>query len=113
MVRVNSPCGERIFAAGGVLSRTDFGQSKVENLGVATFRNKNVRWLDVSMDDALQVRSVQPISYADRHIEQSSQFHRAASDGVFKGPSFQKLHGDKGRTVFLADVVNCTDIRMI
>src|SRR5262249_8693140 len=101
MVRVNSPCGERIFASGYVLSVTDFGQSKVKNLGVATFCNKNVRWLDVSMDDALQVRGVQSLGHANRQVQQHFHFHWPTSDGVFQRLAFQKFHGDEGSDVFL------------
>src|SRR5215471_2764494 len=80
---------------------------------MATFRKENVRWLDVSMDDALRVRGVQPVCYVNRHIEQRFWFHRAASDGVFQRLTFEKFHCDERSAVLFANVVDRADIGMV
>jgi hypothetical protein len=36
-------------------------QPEVQDLGLAPFRHKNIRWLDVAVDDALPVRGFQPV----------------------------------------------------
>src|SRR5215470_3602846 len=80
---------------------------------MASVSYKNICWFDVSMDDAFRVRRFQPVCYANRHVQQLLDFHGQTSDGVFQGFAFQKLHGDKGYTAFLANLVNGADIGMI
>jgi hypothetical protein len=46
-----------------------FGQSEVENLGVAALGDENIRRLDVAVDNALGVRSVERIGDFDRQRE--------------------------------------------
>src|SRR6516165_10676596 len=42
------------------LSRNDLSKTKVENLSVPTFGNKDVRWFDVAVDNSLCVCRIQP-----------------------------------------------------
>src|SRR5215831_5176528 len=80
---------------------------------MATVSNEDVGWFDVSMDDASCVRSVQPLSHLYRHVQQRFQFHRPTRDGVLQGLAFEIFHGEEGSAVFLSDVVNRADVRMI
>ena len=75
--------------------------------------NKNVRWLDVSMDDAFRVRRVQPIGHSNRHIQQRFQFHWMPRDGVLQRLPVQKFHGNEGFAIFLTDVVNRANVWMV
>src|SRR5215470_11947020 len=79
---------------------------------MTTLRKENVRRLDVSMDDALRVRGVQPVGYANRHAQQLLDFHGPPSDCVFQGLAFEKFHGDKRPAVLFADVVYSADVWM-
>src|SRR6516164_11772161 len=92
--------------AGSASYETYLCKSKVKNLGMITFNNENVRWLDVSMDDALRVGGIQSLGHANRHLQQRFQFHGATSDGVFQGPAFQELHRDEAPTILFANLVD-------
>ena len=45
--------------------------------------------------------------------EQGLDFQRAAGDAVLQRQAVQKLHGDEGLAVLLADVVNGADVGMV
>jgi hypothetical protein len=53
--------GERFHITRTILSEAYPGQSEVENLGMATLCNEDIRWFDVSMDDPFRVSGIQPI----------------------------------------------------
>jgi hypothetical protein len=40
--------------------------------------NKDICWLDISMDNAFRVRGVKPVGNVNRDIQQFLQFHRPA-----------------------------------
>src|SRR6266566_3989705 len=46
-------------------SPSNLGQAKVEDLGMATFGHEDVRWLDVTMDNALGMSHIKRIGYFD------------------------------------------------
>jgi hypothetical protein len=58
------------------LGRTDFSQAKVENLGVAALGHKNIRGLDVTVNDALGVCGVQSIGHVNSDSQERFQLHR-------------------------------------
>src|SRR6516162_1481529 len=80
---------------------------------MSIFGYKDICWFDVSMDDTLGVRCVQSLSHANRYIEQLFQFHRATGNNVLQSFAFQILHSDEGPTIFLANVINRANVRMI
>src|SRR5215469_3462296 len=53
MVRVHFPRGQRFCIFRRTLDETHFGETKIQNLGMAIPSNENVGWFDVPVDDSL------------------------------------------------------------
>ena len=80
---------------------------------MSTVRNEDIRWLDVSTNDALRVRGVQPLGHSNRHIQQVLEFRGLTGSGVLEGFAFQILHGNEAPFVLLADFVDDADVRVV
>src|ERR1700756_3048954 len=91
----------------------DFGESEVENLGMATGRNKNVRGLDVAMNDALGVRCVEGVGDFDGKGYERFDVEWTTRNLVFERGAFETFHCNEGPAFVLADVVDGADIGMI
>ncbi len=94
-------------------ARREFGQSKIENLGVAAPGHENVCRLDVAMDDSLRVGRIQRIRYLDAEREQRVQFHGTVADEMLERRAVQELHHDESLAVLLPDVINRADIGVV
>src|SRR5215831_4198821 len=81
-----SPKGARDVRGG------EFRQAKIQNLRLPAIRDENVRGLDVAMDDAFLVRSVQGVSGLNRQLQHLFDFQRLALDAMLKGLALQVLH---------------------
>ena len=95
------------------LGRTDFSQAKVENLGVAALGHKNIRGLDVTVNDALGVCGVQSIGHVNCDSQECIQLHWTACNNVLERLPIQKFHGNESSTILLTDVVNGADVRVV
>jgi hypothetical protein len=95
------------------LRRTDFGQTKVQNLCVASIGDEQVRRLNVPVDDAFRVRRVESIHNFDGDVEHLLQLHWSPTDGVLEGLALQILHRDEGFSILLPDVVDGADVGMV
>jgi len=91
----------------------DLRQPKIENLRLTSIRDEDVRGLDVAVDYAFGVRSIQRIGNRDAQIEHRLHLQRLASDLVPERLPLQQFHGDKGAPIGLVDFVNRADVRMI
>jgi len=80
---------------------------------VATLSNENIRRLDVAVHDSELVCGIQTIGDLGTQVQDLRQRERTPGDAVLQHVSVQKLHGDEGPAVFLADVVDGADVRMI
>src|ERR1700691_280636 len=69
-------------------------------------RDEDIRRLDVAVDDAFQVSSIQCIGDLDGKREQSVNFQRTPRDAMFQRDPIQKLHGDECLPILFANVVN-------
>ncbi len=89
-------------------------QPEIENLR-ATFGEKDVRRLDVTMDDAGAMRGVKRIDERDRNVETRGQVEWACAAAVPASVSpCSSSMTMKGVTVGgLADVVDGADVRML
>ena len=97
----------------GSAPRSQFGESEIENLGVAAVGNKDVRRLDVAVDNALGVGGIERVSYFNRQIEYGVDVQRPMSDGVLQRLAVEVLQNDEGPAAFFAYVINRADVGMI
>ncbi len=94
-------------------SRRHLGQPEIQNLCVPALGDKNIGRLDVAMNNALRVRSVECVGNLDAQRQQRIEFHRTVADDMFQRRAVKKLHDDERFAVLLTDVVNGTNIRMV
>ena len=80
---------------------------------MAALGHKYVGRLNVAMDDALAMGSVQGIGDFDGQSDQNILFQRAFRRYDVQGRAVQKLHGDEWLAVFLADFVDRADVGMV
>ena len=73
------------IAAGGPGGACDFGETEVENFGVAAVGDENVGGLDVAVDDSLAVGGFEGVGDFDRHGEQAIEFHRPCRESGASG----------------------------
>ena len=93
--------------------RRELRQPEIENLGVSAFGYKNIRWLDIAMDDALDVGSIQSIRNFNGQCEQHLCLDRVSIDAMLQRNAFQQLHGDEGSPLSFIDFVDRADVRVI
>src|SRR5439155_23785394 len=91
----------------------DCGEPEIENLRLSSIRDKDVRGLDVPVDDPLRMCCVQSVGDLDEQIEHRLDLQRVCSDLVLEGFTFEALHGDEGPSLIFPYVVNRADIRVI
>ena len=80
---------------------------------MAPFGDEDICGLDVSVDDAFGMGSVQSIGNFDSRTEQVFKLHRPTRDGVFQCFALQTFHRDEAPAVMLADFVDGANVRMI
>ncbi len=90
-----------------------FGQPEIENLRLTSIRHKDVRWLDVPMDDSLRVCGVERVGDLDAQIEHRFDLQRLASDPVPECLPLQQFHGDEGSPIGLVNLVDRANIRVV
>ena len=88
-------------------------QSKVQNFGVAALGDKNIRGLDVAVNDVFGVRGIQRVGDLDGQRQQIFAVHRAPVDAVLQRLPIQEFHGDERLAVLLANIVNRADVGMV
>jgi hypothetical protein len=93
--------------------RRQLGQTKVEDFCAPSPRNKNVRRLDVPVDDAFGVSCVEGIGNFNAQGNYRVQVHRPAQNGVLQGHSVEELHDDEAQAVLLANIVNRANVGMV
>jgi len=80
---------------------------------VTSLGDKDVGRLDVAVHDSGGMCSIERIGDLDPQPQNLVHFHRARADPVFQGHPFEKLHGDEGMAILIADIVDGTDVGMI
>ena len=115
MFGIGTNRGHGLVAASGTafIGDTEFGKAEIENLGVASFGDKNIRRLDIAMDDALSMSGVERISDFDADVEQDLDVDGAAHDEMLEGLAVEKLHGNKGFAGFVTNVVDGANVGVI
>jgi hypothetical protein len=93
--------------------RIEFRQSEVENLEAAVFRQEDVVWLEVAMDDSGIVSGGQSAGQFHAVVQHLAQPHRAFTQAVAQGLALQQLGHNVRRAVVLADVKDRNNVGMI
>src|SRR6266568_405545 len=91
----------------------DFREPKVENLRLTSIRDKDVRWLDVPVDDSFRMRGVESVGDLDAQIEHRFDLQPLAINHVPERLPLQKFHRDEGSSIDLVNFVDCADVRMV
>src|SRR4029077_18593888 len=90
-----------------------FCKPEVQNLSVSALRDKNVRGLDITVDDAGSVSGVERVGDVDGDGEKNFRFERTPRNSVLQREAVQKLHGDEASPVVLTDFVDGANIWMV
>ena len=93
--------------------RFNLGQPEVQNFRVSARGYKDVRRLDVAMNDALGVRALERVRYFDGQRKQRFRIARPPRDPVLERHPIQKLHGNVGAVIALANFVDGADVGMV
>src|SRR5229473_3561613 len=80
---------------------------------MAPLRHEDIGRLYVTMNDPCRMGGIQSIGDLDAEREQGVQFHRTSGDFMFQRGALEKLHGDEGFSVLIADIMDGADIGMI
>ena len=88
-------------------------QPKIEHLCLPALGDKNIRGLNVAMDDSLAVRRLERVGDVDADFEQCVELHRLAVDAMLQRHALQQFHGDERHARVPVNVVNGADAGMI
>jgi len=80
---------------------------------VAAFGDENIGRLDVTMDDTLDVGSVERVCNLYRQAQQNIGVDGPSTDAMLQRQPVQKLHGDERCAVLVINLVDGADVRMI
>ena len=114
----HSHSGQRIFNrcigfGGKLLVPRQLRQSEVEDFGLPVFRQKNVGWFYVAMNDALRVGRRQSVGCLYRDLEDLIQIHGLAPDALLQALTLELFHHDKGMAIIVLNIVDRADVGMI
>src|SRR5215470_7987300 len=90
-----------------------FCQSKVEQLSVPSLRDEDVGRLNVPMNNANGMCSIQCISDFDAQIDYRFDVQRLPCNLVLQRHAIQKFHGDEWLPIVLADLVYRANVGMV
>jgi hypothetical protein len=94
-------------------SSRDFGQTKIQDLRLTAFGQKQIRRFQVTMDDARRVSDIERIRNLHGEIQKLFQRERLALDAVIQRRPFQAFHDNEETVLVFADVVDGADVWMI
>ena len=89
-----------------------FGDAKVQDFDGATIDEKNVRRLDVAVDDELGMRRSKAFGDLHRDVEDKERIATALRQPLFERLALEQLHDDEWPATALAKVVDRADVGM-
>ena len=108
---------ERIGRTGCLIGGADRGPSgrrlrepEIQNLR-PSHRQEYVRGLDVTMHDALTMRSIQGIGHGEGEVHERRDVYRAAREPLLECLAFEQFHRDERRIG--ADIVDGADVGVV
>ncbi len=87
--------------------------TEVEQLGLPSFRDEDVRRLDVSVNDALGVRGIERVGELAANVQDLLKRQGMPMDAAAKRFALEQLHRDEVPALVHADVVDRADVRVI
>ena len=99
--------------SGSSISATSFASPKIEDLGLTTLGQKDVRWLDIPVHDALGVGGIERAEHLYPEPQDILPRERASFDAVLERLPLEPLHDEERLAVLLADIVDGADVRVI
>ena len=97
----------------GMVFRQKLGEAEIENFHLAALANKNVCRLDVAMQDAFFVRSIESVGKLNSNFQRARDGDTAGGDQFVERLPLQQLHRDERLRLELFDRVNRADARVI
>src|SRR5215469_7102226 len=99
----------------------NLGESEIQNLYVAAGGDKNIRGLDVAMDDPPRMGRIERVRHFDAPVKEQIQRNGFAFDAVLQRRPIEKLHRDEWLATFFlaslerdfADFVDGADVGMV
>ena len=91
----------------------EFRKAKVENLYLFPLSHKNVRGLDVPVNDSLRVCRIESVGDLNRNFQHFRHREWLSQDAMLEGHALHQLHGEEGVAIVLADFVYRADVGMI
>src|ERR1700756_5154361 len=83
-----------------------FCQSEIQYFGGSPLDQKNIRRLDVAVNDALGVGRFEALSDLNGDVEKLGCCQRFFRDALLEGLALKQLHHDKWAAFEFSDVVN-------
>src|SRR5579864_2895311 len=91
----------------------EFGQPEVEYFDLARWSQKDVRRLDIAVDDVLGMGCHQSFGHLDAYVKHLVDRHGMTGDGLLQALALEPLHHDEGMAIVVFYAVNCADVGMI
>ena len=111
--RVTVRSGKRWLVASRAFGCTDLRQPEIQNLGMPALGDEDIGGLDVPMDDASSVGSIQCVGDLDAKRQYLLDLQWLATDAMLQRHAIQKLHDDEGLPVLLTNFVDGADVGMV
>jgi hypothetical protein len=104
-----SRCGLRRWQ----FPRGDLRQTKVQNLRLPAFGQKQVRRFQIAMDDARSVRHLERVRHLHPKIQKLFKGDGFSLDAVLQRRPFQAFHDNEEPVLMLTNVIDGANVWMV
>src|SRR5216684_5388932 len=113
MFRIEAQSGEDVGGSRGFMGSRDFCEAKIEDFRVAAFGNEEIGWLEIAVNDALGVCSIESVGDFYANIEKLLQVKRPATQQMLESGPFEEFHGDERTPFEIANFVDSANVGMV